>query len=259
MRNGVSSQSAGLVSGLKNFILYVYSLSGFGIGLIFFLTNLIGTFLLSFGAEKFVSISFFTMLIGIICEWVLDSFLMDFEYTLTKKVRSLLLMFGLKIIVSAVLLAPLFAFAKMFDPFAIILAFGITFVTFVIFALYVFISNQDLAFRKNEESAKTFGRIMLFALITLISLVLIQFIAGFFAPNFADKINTLVLIVSLILALIFVVYNNAIIRDIYEEYSHDGISLSRLGICGAARILDTFILLFRIILQILLKVRKKDD
>lgn len=226
---------------MKNFFAFTYSCAAisFGISAIF-----------GFFASLYIpsSMLLILQLISIPISYYFMQKLQNSDFLLETSTSKILSIFFIKSILNGFFLS--FAFFVAFSHAVLVYqALIITVLVFLISGIYVFFSKKDFSFSNNFKFLQIFG--LFFVLVTLG--LLLQIIVYYISPALYDKIDNVLLFFCLILNIISVVYVNGIIKKIYENFSYNHLTLSKLGVFASLILVNTFISLFINIIRILLK------
>jgi FtsH-binding integral membrane protein len=261
--NTNQNKSIGLLDlSARNFITYVYSLSSAGLTISFGFAALIGEIFLkiagNFGGKMLYLLAIPIILVSVM-EFFLDRKLTDSEYLVRQPMSSLLKLMFLRVLTSGFLMMPLYVVCRVIDMKIYLTALVISVVTFVAFAMFVYFSKRDFTFNSNTNTGSFFFRIVGFLVVLLIILSLGTFLVSFVSPKIAHMLNGVHILLSLVLSFIFVIYTNAIVKEMYNDYYYvGGSTLAKLGIGGSILIMSSFIYLFQTIVRLLLYNRRRD-
>jgi len=122
-----------------------------------------------------------------------------------------------------------------FTTVSIVLVFGATTITFIVMALFGFLTKQDLT---------SWGRLALFGIIGLIIGSLINILFYFIAPGVAQGIDYVLTYVGIGLFLILIAYDTQKLKKMAASIGEGGVGMTGLAIQGALALYLDFINLF---------------
>lgn len=246
---------------LKNFLAFVYFIAFCAISLSFMFSALFGEMLIPLIRslkDGFGIVVIILMIIASFIDYFIMQDLLNFHHLEKKTTSNILTKILGKTIVSGFFLSIPYLISKLFDSTLFTSSLIISLVTFLSFAIFVFVSKKDFSF--TGEDSGNFARLITFIVFLLLIIFVLQFIIGFFNPGIAHQLRGAHIIISLFLSLIFVVVSNARVKKFYEESSYIGGNfLVKVGFIGSLLILDSFVSLFIQVFRLLSYLRKRRD
>ncbi len=245
-------------SKFANFMFSQYLLSSFGIGIIGLLSYVLfqsgfAHYLFRQGLLIYIAINLPIIIITII----IRSRIQNINYVLNNSVSHLVQLLSLEMLLISVLTCPL-GFYLRSHPDIFLNAFLTTVVCFFSISAFVLVSKKDLSFSEDENAKSNFISFMYALATMLMSLFAVEIIL-FFSGIDINAISLVINFVALLLNLGYIIYCTGLIKKSYSVYENEPIALSRIAIMGTGIFINSFIDMFRNILEIYMRLSDKKN
>ena len=240
---------------LKNYFSFVYSLASMGLVLSFSLASIFGELRMKVGINNS---AFFLLDIIFFAGSFIASVLISSNKAMKMNTSTLVGFLGFEALINGYFLHVIYIYGKYVNAGPIFLALGTTTITFISAAIFVYFSKVDFSFSSSESARSRFSKVLNILFLSILSLFLCKIGFSLFGKNnIVNGVDSIYLVLSLVLSLIFVIYSNGVIKRIYDVHENDSNSLTKLGVVASILVLNSFIALFMTLCRIFMKKNDK--